>query len=81
MFIVISAFCITQYDNSSKKVMDITIENIEALAQSEGGTRPNLKCWKTISENGSNALTHVAYCGDCTAKVARGWWEESTCYK
>ena len=58
--------------------VDVTLENIEALAQGESGG-DTLNCWHTISEDGPNALTHKTYCGNCDARLARGWSNASTC--
>lgn len=59
-------------------ISDIALANIEALANGEsGGT--TLKCYKTVSTNGSGQLTHVTYCGECKAVKANAWSNQWQC--
>lgn len=68
------------YSNSAKNEIknDLVLQNIEALASGETSGTP-LKCWKNISDAGPNTQTHVTYCGDCSATLARSWSTEGQC--
>lgn len=75
---VVAAFNVNIVPN--KKFSNISLANIEAIASGEGGA-VTIDCWSTVSDIGPNAQTHVTYCGDCTAVLARGWSNKSTCTK
>ena len=64
-------FSIIKNDNTSS----LMLENIEALAS--GGII--LECYKTISTVGDGNLTHVTYCTDCDAHLARSWSSKGYC--
>lgn len=73
---VLIFFVKTQVTSSSYS--DIALANIEALANDESsGT--TLKCYKTVSTNGSGKLTHITYCGNCGAVKANAWSNEWQC--
>lgn len=64
-------------NSASISMSDVALANIEALASGESGS--TLKCYKTVSTNGSGQLTHVTYCGDCKAVKANAWSNEWQC--
>lgn len=64
-------------NSASISMSDVALANIEALASVESGS--TLKCYKTVSTNGSGQLTHVTYCGDCKAVKANAWSNEWQC--
>lgn len=65
---------------TSNSPSDIVLANIEALALYEGDSSTgDLKCYKTISTDGTGMLTHVTYCGDCKPAKANAWSSEWMC--
>lgn len=68
------------YSNNAKPepTSDLILQNIEALASGETSGKP-LKCWRNISDDSASPQTHVTYCGNCDAILARTWSRESQC--
>ena len=61
----------------NETMTDIMLENVEALASGESGQR--LDCWETVSSTGNILSTHVTYCGNCQAVLAKSWSRKSIC--
>ena len=68
-----------------KKLMKATavavlavLANIEALATGESGGQ-TLKCYKTVSSGGGGMMTHVTYCGTCSAVLANAYSDSWQC--
>ena len=55
----------------------LIIANIEALTSSESGS--GIRCYETISNQGSGNSTHITYCGDCEATLCKFWSSEHQC--
>ena len=81
IFGILSLILLQKFSISNKAFyVDVTLENIDALAGQEGGLK-TIDCYESIHEIGPNGLTHVTYCGSCKARLARDWWDKSTCYE
>lgn len=63
---VIASLGLHVSQRSSAKMSDLVLANIEALATGESGGQ-TLKCYKTVSSGGGGMMTHVTYCGTCSA--------------
>ncbi len=59
----------------NNKISSHELANIEALVSTLEAGR--IRCWHTISSELPGKLTHVTWCGDCTAHLARNWDHES----
>lgn len=57
----------------------IALENIEALAQNEGGSGGSTNCWNNIEGLGGDMQTHKTYCGECKPRLCNKWSNAGTC--
>lgn len=76
---IIASFFIT-IANQSKKSADLTLMNIEALAQSEGSLLG--ECYKYVDSHGGYPASSVIYCGGingCTELQAYSYSHKSIC--
>ena len=78
--IALLGFANLNSSNISNTTSSIELTNILALASAnaEGGLQL-LSCYKQISSGGSGNLTHVTYCQDCDARLARSWSSKYSC--
>ena len=77
-FIIDSFFISTS--NQSKKTTDLTLMNIEALAQSEGSLLG--ECYKYVDSHAGYPGSSVIYCGGvngCTELQAYSYSNKSIC--
>ena len=75
-FIIVSCF-INSHINKDR-LDDLTLANIEALAQGESGNITT-HCYKYISSSGSGLGNYIRYCGGCQLLYATSWNSESIC--
>ena len=78
--VVILCFINININNTKDGISSIKLANIEALASGESSGEW-ITCYRTISCAGSGNSTHVTYCGDCSAHIARGWSNSDFCRK
>lgn len=74
--VAIYGFYVSQRDDV--EISDLVLANIEALASGESGGQ-SLKCYKTVSSGGGGMMTHVTYCGTCSAVLANAYSSEWQC--
>lgn len=80
LFLIVSVALVKIISNkSSYETSDLMLANIEALASGESNTGTKLDCWDSVSNKGNVLQTHVTYCGDCNAVLARSWSSQSMC--
>jgi hypothetical protein len=80
--IIINVIIFVNFDMDERKgrKYSFTLANIEALAN-ESSDSNWISCYETISSEGTNYQTHITYCGECTAKLARSWSQLDSCKK
>jgi hypothetical protein len=80
--IALMVFVNLKYDNTHINISSHKFTNVKALtkANAESGGLL-LECYKTISSRGEGNLTHVTYCQDCDARLAKTWSGKNGCRK
>lgn len=79
-FIVFTTITIISFTNksSSPDISDLTLANIEALAngESSGG---RITCYKKLKGNQGAPMEDKTWCDDCKARPASEWSQASEC--
>ena len=78
VFVVSTSLGLHVSQRNSAKMSDLVLANIEALATGESGGQ-TLKCYKTVSSGGGGMMTHVTYCGTCSAVLANAYSDSWQC--
>lgn len=77
LVITFFSYFINSYTNENR-YEDLTLANIEALAQGESGDITT-HCYKYISSSGAILGNYIRYCGGCQSLYATYWSDKSFC--
>ncbi len=75
---IIIISCFINFHINENRYNDLTLTNIEALAQGESGDITT-HCYKYISSSEPGVGKFIKYCGGCQSLYATNWSNESFC--